>query len=206
MRVAVFASGRGSNFEALLESAQSPGFPAQLVLLVSDRANAAALQTAANAGLETFTFDPGSRRGEWSAEAVAAVRGALATHDIELICLAGFLRILPAELVRAFPDRIVNIHPSLLPLFPGLYPHAQALRAGVKVSGCTVHLVDDGVDTGPILAQASVPVLPHDDEESLAARVLEQEHRLYSEVVRAFGEGRVHVEGRLAHIHSGVSS
>ncbi|MCA9750805.1 MAG: phosphoribosylglycinamide formyltransferase [Gemmatimonadetes bacterium] len=143
-------------------------------------------------------MNPGTRRGAWTEEAVAHVLDQLAQRRIETICLAGFMRVLPAAVVRAFPSRILNIHPSLLPSFPGLHAPRQALRAGAKVSGCTVHFVDEGVDTGPMLLQAAVPVLPDDDEDRLAARVLEQEHRLFPRVLRWFAAGRLELDGARA--------
>ena len=205
MRVAVLASGRGSNFDALEGLAREPGSAARIVLVVCDKAGAAVTEKARAAGVEVFDLDPGTRRGDWAESGIAALLAALDAAGVEAICLAGFMRVLPAEIVRAYPNRILNIHPSLLPAFPGLRPQRQALRAGVKLSGCTVHLVDEGVDTGPILAQVAVPVLPGDDDGTLAARILEQEHRIYPEVLTALAEGRVKVEGRVASIETGVS-
>jgi phosphoribosylglycinamide formyltransferase-1 len=197
VRVAVLASGRGSNFDALLASTREPGSPARIVLLVTDRPGAVVAAKAERAGIAVAQVDPGTARGPWSAEAVAALRSVLAGHGIDIVCLAGFQRIVPAEIVRAFPARMLNVHPALLPAFPGLRAQRQALRAGVKVAGCTVHFVDEGVDTGPIVAQAAVPVHDDDDEETLSARILEQEHRIYPEALRRLAEGRVRVEGRV---------
>jgi phosphoribosylglycinamide formyltransferase-1 len=196
VRVGVLASGRGSNFDALLLSTREAGSPAEIVVVVSDRADAAVLEKARAASIPVEIIDPGTRRGPWTPEGIAATVARLHAHELDLICLAGFMRILPAEIVRAFPQAILNIHPSLLPAFPGTRPQRQALRAGVKVSGCTVHFVDEGVDTGPILLQRVVPVKPGDTEETLAARVLEQEHLAYPAAVRAVAEGRVEHEGR----------
>lgn len=200
MRVAIMASGRGSNFEALLRSTQEPGHPAEIVVLVSDREEAAALSIARAQGVETLVIDPGTRRGPWTDDAVASLLRALSQRGVEAICLAGFMRILPAEVVRAYPLRILNIHPSLLPSFPGVRAHRQVLKAGVKVTGCTVHLVDEGVDTGPIVAQRAVPVEPDDDEDTLAARVIVHERELYPEALRALAENRVRIEGRVARV------
>ena len=155
MRAAVLASGRGSNFDAL-ERACRAGSPARLVLLASDRPDAAVLAKARSAGIPTHVFDPGTRRGPWTADAIAALLAAFEAHRVQVLCLAGFMRILPPEIVRAYPGRILNIHPSLLPAFPGTHSHRQALAAGVKLTGCTVHLVDEGVDTGDNLYQAKI--------------------------------------------------
>jgi phosphoribosylglycinamide formyltransferase-1 len=202
MRVAVMASGRGSNFDALLAAARRPGFPARIVLLASDRADAPVLERARRAGVGVHVFDPGTPRGPWTDAAVASLLGVLNGHGVEAVCLAGFMRILPAAIVRAYPGRILNIHPSLLPAFPGTHAHRQVLRAGVKVSGCTVHLVDESVDTGPIVLQAAVEVLPDDTEETLAARVLEREHELYPKALEALAEERITVHGRAVRIRA----
>lgn len=196
MRVAVMASGRGSNFDALHAAAESPDSPFRIAVLVCDRPDAAVVPRAKGLGVPVFALDPGTPRGEWSAEGIASLRDALAAHGVEAVCLAGFMRILPGEVVREYRGRILNVHPSLLPAFPGLRPHRQALRAGVKVSGCTVHFVDEGVDTGAIALQATVPLRDDDTEDTLAARVLEQEHRIYPEAVRALATGRFRIEGR----------
>ncbi len=196
MRVAVMASGRGSNFDALFASARDSAGPERIVLLVTDKPEAPVLTRARDAGLDVEIVDPRTKRGPWDPAGVQDLLDVLRRHDIDLICLAGFMRILPEEIVRAYPHCILNIHPSLLPAFPGLRPQRQALRAGVKVSGCTVHFVDEGVDTGPIVLQATVPVLDDDDEDRLAARILEQEHRVYPAAVRAVAEGRLRIEGR----------
>lgn len=206
MRVAVMASGRGSNFDALLAAARDASGPVRIAVLISDKPQAPVVERAREAGLAVEIADPGTRRGTWTAEGVQGLLDALHRHDVELICLAGFMRILPVEIVRGFPDRILNIHPSLLPAFPGLRPQRQALEAGVKVSGCTVHLVDENVDTGPIVLQAAVPVRDDDDEDRLAARILEQEHRIYPAAVRAIAEGRLRIEGRRVHLESPTES
>ena len=143
-------------------------------------------------------FDPGTPRGPWTPSGLKALLDGLAAHDVEAICLAGFMRIVPVEIVRAFAGRILNVHPALLPAFPGTHAPRKALEAGVKVAGCTVHLVDEGVDTGPIVMQAAVPVLPDDTEETLSARILEREHEIYPAALRALAEGRITVEGRRA--------
>lgn len=196
MRLAVMASGRGSNFDALLAAARRPGSPYEIVVLVCDRPDAAVLPRAEAMAVPVVRLDPGTRRGPWAPSRVETLLSTLDGYRVDTICLAGFMRILPADIVRRFPGRILNIHPSLLPSFPGLHPQRQALLAGVKISGCTVHLVDEGVDTGPIVMQAAVPVHEDDTEDTLAARILEQEHRIYPEAVRALAGGKVHIDGR----------
>jgi phosphoribosylglycinamide formyltransferase-1 len=194
VRVAVLASGRGSNLQAILEAAVSPRFPASVVLVVSDREQARALDRARHHAVPAIVLDP-KAYGERAAYD-AALRALLDEHRIDLVCLAGFLRILGAEVVRAFAGRILNIHPSLLPAFPGLAAQRQALEYGVKLAGATVHFVDEGIDTGPIVLQASVPVLADDTEASLSARILAEEHRLYPEAIRLFAAGGLRIVGR----------
>jgi phosphoribosylglycinamide formyltransferase 1 len=188
-RVAVLASGSGTNLQALLDH------PAiGVVLVVSDRGDAGALSRARDAGVEALHLDPrafGSREDHDT----ALVR-LLQDRGIDLVCLAGYMRILSPVAVRAFDGRIVNVHPSLLPAFPGAHAVRDALDWGVKVTGCTVHVVDEEVDHGPILAQEPVPVRKDDDEESLHARIQAVEHRLYPETVQAWLEGRLRVGGR----------
>jgi phosphoribosylglycinamide formyltransferase 1 len=193
LRVGVLASGRGSNLQALLDATRTSDFPARVVVVIADRERAQALERAAAAGVEALFFDP-KAYGDRSAYD-AALLACLEDHGVELVCLAGFMRILSPTFVRALRGRLVNVHPSLLPAFPGLHAQQQALERGVKISGVTVHFVDEGVDTGPIIAQASVPVHDDDTEASLAARILVEEHRVYPEVVRLFAEGRVRLVG-----------
>ncbi|MBY0336023.1 MAG: phosphoribosylglycinamide formyltransferase [Acetobacteraceae bacterium] len=178
-RLAVLISGRGSNMQALAEAAADPAYPAELVLVLSNRADAAGLAWAAARGLPTAVVESRAHRGDRAAFE-AAMQRVLTAHGVEWIALAGFMRVLTEGFVAAWQGRMINIHPSLLPAFPGLDTHARALEAGVKLHGCTVHLVSPGVDEGPILAQAAVPVRPDDTEVSLAARVLAEEHRLYA--------------------------
>jgi phosphoribosylglycinamide formyltransferase-1 len=190
LKVGVLISGRGSNLQALMDAAADPAYPAEIVLVASNRPDAAGLARAANAGIAHRTITESDRRS-FAAEADAALR----QSGVELVALAGFMRILDAGFVDAWRDRLVNIHPSLLPAFPGLHPQRQALAAGVKFSGCTVHFVRPAVDTGPIIAQAVVPVLPGDDETTLADRILAAEHRLYPMAVRLYAEGRLRIDG-----------
>ena len=194
LRVAVLASGRGSNLGAILDAAAAPAFPAEVALVVSDRERAAALERARLAGVPWVFLDPKSHGDREAYD--AALLALLRAREIGLVCLAGFMRILGPELVRAFLGRVLNIHPSLLPAFPGLDAQRQALAYGVKISGATVHFVDEGVDTGPIVLQASVPVLPDDTESTLSARILAEEHRLYPEAIRLFAGGRLRISGR----------
>jgi phosphoribosylglycinamide formyltransferase-1 len=200
VRVAVLASGRGSNFQAILAATRAPDFPAEVVLLVSDKKTAPALEYALLAGIATAVVDPRTRRGQWDPAAIDDLLRVLAEHSTEAICLAGFMRIVPAEILRSYPQRVLNIHPALLPSFPGLHGQRQAVRHGVKIAGCTVHFVDEGVDTGPIILQAAVPVLQDDTEETLAARILTEEHRLYPEAVRLLAQRRLSVEGRVVRV------
>ncbi|WBV42365.1 phosphoribosylglycinamide formyltransferase [Pseudoroseomonas cervicalis] len=196
-RTAILISGRGSNMAALLEAAADAGYPADIALVLSNRADAAGLARAAAAGIPTAVVE--SRPfGRDRAAFEAAMEQVLAAHGVELIALAGFMRVLTEGFTTRWEGRMLNIHPSLLPAFPGLDTHARALAAGVRLHGCTVHLVTPGVDEGPILAQAAVPVLPGDDEASLAARVLQQEHLLYPAALAwvATGQARL-AEGRV---------
>jgi phosphoribosylglycinamide formyltransferase 1 len=185
MRLGVLISGRGSNLQALIDGCVDPTYPAEVAIVVSNRADAAGLARAATAGIPS-TVIPRGDRVSFAAEADALLR----EHRVDLVCLAGFMRILDSGFVEAWRDRMVNIHPSLLPTFPGLHAQRQALAAGVRFTGCTVHFVRPEIDTGPIIAQAVVPVLPDDNEVSLAARILAAEHRLYPLAVRLIAEGR----------------
>ena len=187
LRVGVLASGRGSNLQAILDATRLPEFPARVVVVIADRERALALERAAGAGVPGVFLDPKAYGDREAYD--AALLACLDEHGVELVCLAGFMRILGAAFVRRLRGRLINIHPSLLPAFPGLHAQRQALDHGVKVAGVTVHFVDEGVDTGPIIAQASVPVRDDDTEESLSERILVQEHRLYPDVIRRFAEG-----------------
>lgn len=192
--VAVLASGRGSNLQAILDAAARPGFPARVALVVSDRERAVALERAAAAGVRGVFLNPKDFADRAAFD--AALSRLLEDAGIGLVCLAGFMRILGAAFVRSWHGRMLNVHPSLLPAFPGLAAQQQALDYGVKVAGATVHFVDEGVDTGPIVLQASVPVRDTDTEESLSERILVEEHRLYPEAIRLFAEGRLRIAGR----------
>jgi phosphoribosylglycinamide formyltransferase-1 len=194
LALGVLASGRGSNLQALLEACARPGFPARVAVVISDRERAPALEHARGAGVEALWVNP-KDFGDREAFDLALVHE-LRSRGVGLVCHAGFMRILSPAYVRAFAGRALNVHPSLLPAFPGLHAQRQALDHGAKVSGATVHFIDEGVDTGPIVLQAAVPVEPSDTEETLSARILVEEHRLYPEAVRLFAEGRLHIQGR----------
>jgi len=194
LRVGVLASGRGSNLQALLDAGSRPDYPARVVVVVSDREDARALARARAAGVSSLFVNPKDHGDRPAYDAV--LTKTLEHHEVGLVCLAGFLRILSPVFVRAWQGRLMNIHPSLLPAFPGLHAQRQALDHGVRIAGATVHFVDEGVDTGPIVLQAAVPVEATDTEETLAARILIEEHRIYPEAVRLFAEGRLHVTGR----------
>jgi phosphoribosylglycinamide formyltransferase-1 len=187
-RVGILISGRGSNMAALIAASRDPAFPAEVVLVLSNRPEAAGLAAARTAGVRTACIDHRDF-GRDRASHEAAIDAALRAADVEIVCLAGYMRMLTPFLVDAWAGRMLNIHPSLLPAFPGLSTHARALAAGVKLHGCTVHLVTQEMDAGPILAQAAVPVLPHDTEDELAARVLRQEHAIYPVALAAFAAG-----------------
>jgi phosphoribosylglycinamide formyltransferase 1 len=189
-QLGILISGRGSNMVALADAVRDARIPrAAVALVISDQANAAGLTRAKERGLETLVIERrGRSREDHDREIIAALR----ERQIDLVCLAGYMRLLAPEFIAAFPNRILNIHPSLLPAFPGLHPHKEALDAGVTSSGCTVHYVDETLDGGPIIAQREVPVLPGDTEEALAARILVEEHRLYAEAVREVIESSSH--------------
>jgi formyltetrahydrofolate-dependent phosphoribosylglycinamide formyltransferase len=187
-RTAVLISGRGSNLAALLAAAREPDYPAEISLVVSNRALALGLDHAAAGGVPSTVIDHRPYRGDRAAHE-AAIDAALREAAIELVCLAGYMRLLTPLLVDPWAGRMLNVHPSLLPAFPGLNTHARALAAGVKLHGCTVHLVTAATDEGPILAQAAVPVLPGDSPDTLAVRVLAQEHVIYPLALRLLAGG-----------------
>lgn len=188
-RVGVLISGRGSNLAALIRAAATPDYPADIALVISNRADAKGLSLAAEAGVRTSVIEHRPFKSDRAAHE-ATIDAMLREHNIDIVCLAGYMRLLTPFLVARWAGRMLNVHPSLLPAFPGLDTHARALEAGVKLHGCTVHLVTDATDAGPILAQAAVPVLPGDDEDSLAARVLAQEHRIYPMALALLASGR----------------
>lgn len=194
MRTAVLASGRGSNLQALLEAAQKGEIPIEIVTVGSDQADALALKRAQAAGISIRVFLSADYPDRWAQEEDILIW--LRENKADLLLLAGYMRVLSREFIRQVKIPILNIHPSLLPAFPGLHAQRQAVDYGVKVSGCTVHFVDEGLDSGPIILQETVPVFPDDTEESLANRILEVEHRLYPEAVRLLAAGRLKVQDR----------
>lgn len=198
IRLAVLVSGRGSNLEAILKVAAAGRLNAQPVLVLSDNPQAPALRLAQAYGVPVLGVSPREVGGR--EPFFRLVEEKLVEARVDLVALAGFMRLLPPWLVARFRWRILNIHPSLLPAFPGLDAPRQALEYGVRVSGCTVHFVDEGVDSGPIVLQAAVPVLPDDTPETLAARIRQEEHRIYPEAIRLFAEGRLAIDGRRVRI------
>lgn len=192
-RLAILLSGRGSNFEAIANNVASGAIEASIAVVISNRPEARGLDIARQRGLDTLVLPSrGMDREAYDRRLIDGLR----PFQPDLICLAGFMRLLSAAFVREFPNRILNIHPSLLPAFSGLDAQHQALAYGVKVSGCTVHFVDEYLDAGPILLQAAVPVHDRDTEETLSARILEEEHRIYSEAIRIALSGRYRIDGR----------
>jgi phosphoribosylglycinamide formyltransferase 1 len=193
-RVAILISGRGSNMAALIKAAEASDYPAEIVVVVSNRADAAGLERAKASGVATAVIE--SRPfGKDRAGFEAALQAVLDQHRVELICLGGFMRLFTADFVRRWYGKMLNIHPSLLPSFPGLDPHGQALRAGVKISGATVHFVIPETDAGPILMQGAVGVSDHDTSETLSERILEVEHRIYPDALRLLATGAVKLDG-----------
>ena len=193
-RIGVLLSGRGSNFEALAESVAAGRIPsAEIAIVISNKPDARGLERAKSRGIETRLIpSKGLEREAYDRQVVAVLR----EHKVDLICLAGYMRLLSPYFVAEFPQRILNIHPSLLPSFPGLESQKQALDYGVKVAGCTVHFVDENLDAGPIIVQAVVPVQDTDDEHVLSERILKEEHRIYTEAVKIVLEGKFKIVGR----------
>ena len=204
LKVGVLISGRGSNLLALMAACAEADYPAEIVLVISNRPAAAGLEHARAAGLPVATIDHEAFDDRESFD--AALTAALEAAGVELVCLAGFMRLLTEGFVGHWRDRMINIHPALLPSFPGLDTHERALEAGVKLHGCTVHYVRHEMDTGPIVGQAAVPVLADDDADDLAARVLEAEHRLYPACLRLVAEGRVGIDGETAQLEDAEPS
>jgi phosphoribosylglycinamide formyltransferase 1 len=195
-RAAILISGRGSNMAALIDAAKVSDFPAEIAVVISNRGDALGLVTASESGVPTLTIES-KRFGKDRAAFEVALQAALDQHKVELICLGGFMRLFTGEFVKAWYGKMLNIHPSLLPSFPGLDPHGQALRAGVKLSGASVHFVIPETDAGPIVMQGAVTVADDDTPETLAARVIGIEHRIYPEALRLLASGRLRLEGDL---------
>ena len=192
-KLGILLSGRGSNFEAIADSIQARRLPAEIAIVISNRAEAPGLESARRRGLNArLIASKGRTREDHDAEVVAALQQA----QVDFVCLAGYMRLLSPAFIRAFPNRILNIHPSLLPAFPGLDAQKQAVEYGVKVSGCTVHFVDEHLDHGAIILQKTVPVLEDDDDRTLSARILKQEHIAYTEALQMLLAGECEVQGR----------
>lgn len=194
LKIGVLASGRGSNFQALIDAIESNKIKAEIRLLIVDRPDAFAIERAKKHSIEYLYIDPVkySTKNDFYIE----IANQLKKRDVELVVLAGFMRVVKKPLIDAYPNRIMNIHPALLPSFPGLHGQRDAVDYGVRISGCTVHFVDEGVDTGPIIIQAAVAVSPDDEEDTLSQRILKLEHKIYPEAVRLYSEGRLKIEGR----------
>jgi phosphoribosylglycinamide formyltransferase-1 len=204
LRIGVLASGRGSNFQSIIDETESKRLKAHMALLITDNPSAFAIERAKKYAIEYLVMMPKDYNSK--DDYFAKIAEELKKRDIGLIVLAGFMRIVGKPLIDAFPYRIMNIHPALLPAFPGLHGQRQALKYGVKISGCTVHFVDEGMDTGPIIIQAAVPVFQDDTEETLSERILRYEHKIYPEAIRLFSEGRLEVQGRTVMIKEHVRS
>jgi phosphoribosylglycinamide formyltransferase-1 len=204
IRIGVLVSGRGSNLQAIIDTIEHGALAAEIAVVISDQAGAFALERARKHNIPAVHVSAGGYRGkreEYDALLVQELR----KRSADLVILAGFMRVISKVMVGAFPNRIMNIHPALLPSFPGLHVQKAAIEHGVKFSGCTVHFVDEGMDTGPIIIQAVVPVLDGDTEDTLAARILKQEHRIFPRAIQLFAEGRLRVEGRRVLIAGGRS-
>ncbi len=198
LRLGVLASGRGSNLQAIIDAIDQRRLNAVLAVVISNKADAPALERARRCGTPAIFLDPKATSGREAYD--GAILECLRKHDVELVVLAGYMKIVTPILLDAYSNRMMNIHPSLLPSFPGLAAQRQALEWGVKMAGCTVHFVTEGVDAGPIIRQATVPVYEDDTEESLSARILLEEHRLYPEAIQLYAENRLLVEGRRVRI------
>lgn len=205
LRVAVLASGRGSNLQAIIDAIEAGQVQATIVAVISNKKDAVALERARKHAIQAIFVDPKPFAGQPdSREAYdRALLALLQEHNVELVLLAGYMKIVTAVLVNAYANRMMNIHPSLLPSFPGLDVQKKAIDWGCKLAGCTVHFVTEGVDEGPIIVQAAVPILDQDTPETLAARILEQEHKIYPRAVQLFAEGRLRVDGRRVLIDQG---
>jgi phosphoribosylglycinamide formyltransferase-1 len=204
-RVAILISGRGSNMAALIRAAAVQDFPAEIAVVISNRADARGLEKAQASGVPTLVIES-KPFGKDRAAFEVALQAALDQHGVDLICLGGFMRLFTAEFVQHWYGRMLNIHPSLLPSFPGLDPHGQALRAGVKISGATVHFVIPQTDAGPILMQGAVAVSDHDTAETLSERILEVEHRIYPEALRLLANNQVRLDGEICRTMVGAGA
>ncbi|HEY6010661.1 MAG TPA: phosphoribosylglycinamide formyltransferase [Nitrospirota bacterium] len=205
VKVGVLVSGRGSNLQAIIDNIEAGRLSAEIAVVISDQPDAFSLERARKHNIPAVHLSAKGYKGKREAYDELLVRELL-KHQVELVCLAGFMRIITPALINAFPDRILNIHPALLPAFPGLHVQKAALEHGAKFSGCTVHFVDENMDTGPIIIQAVVPILDNDTEDTLSARILEQEHTIYSRAIQLYAEGRLRREGRRIILSDGAAS
>ena len=199
MRLAVLVSGRGTNLQALIDACNQSDYPAEISVVISNKPGVAALERAAKAGIKAVTVN--HKDFDTKADFEAAMQAVLEDSKVQLVCLAGFMRLLSADFVNSWRDRLINIRPSLLPSFRGLDTHARAIEAGVKITGCTIHYVRPEMDEGPIILQGAVPVMDNDTPESLGARVLDVENQLYPEAVRRIAEGAIRITGHKAATH-----
>jgi len=206
LKIGVLASGRGSNFQAIIDEIENKNLKASIEILITDNPSAFAIERAERHNINHMFINPEDFAAK--DEFFKKIADELKSRGVDLVILAGFMRIVRKPLIDAFPDRIMNIHPALLPAFPGMHGQRQALDYGVKISGCTVHFVDGGMDTGPVIIQAAVPVMSDDTEDTLSERILSFEHKIYPEAVRLFSEGRLEIKGRKVVIknHSAVIS
>jgi phosphoribosylglycinamide formyltransferase 1 len=204
VRIGVLVSGRGSNLQAIIDTIETGALSAELAVVISDQADAYSLERAKKHNIPAVHVSAKGYKGKRS-EYDALLVKELQDRGAELVCLAGFMRIITPTLIAAFPHRILNIHPSLLPAFPGLHVQKAAIDHGAKFSGCTVHFVDEGMDTGPIIIQAVVPILDNDTEDSLSERILRQEHKIYSHAIQLYAEGRLTIDGRRVSVINGIT-
>ena len=202
IKLGVLVSGRGSNLQAIIDNIEKGLLPAEIAVVISDQPDAYSLERARKHNITAIHISAKGYRGKRDAYDALLVTE-FRKNNVELVCLAGFMRIITPTLIKAFPNRILNIHPALLPAFPGLHVQKAALDHGVKFSGCTVHFVDEGMDTGPIIIQAVVPILDNDTEDSLSERILKQEHKIYSRAINLYAEGRLKIDGRRVLVNGG---
>lgn len=200
LKIGALASGRGTNLQAIIDSIKKGYLQAEIAVVISNKKDAPALERASKEGIDTVYVDPSAFKDSTSYD--LEILDILKRYNVDLVVLVGYMRIVTGPLIDAYRNRIMNVHPALLPSFPGMSAQGQALEYGVKIAGCTVHFVEEGVDKGPIIAQAAVPVLEGDTEESLSARILKEEHKLFPHAIRLFEEGRVSVSGRRVAINS----
>ena len=205
VKLGVLVSGRGSNLQAIIDNIEKGALAAELAVVISDQADAYSLERAKKHNIPAVHISAIGYKGKRDEYDALLIRE-LQKHHVELVVLAGFMRIITPTLLKAFPNRVMNIHPALLPSFPGLHVQKAAIEHGAKFSGCTVHFVDEGMDTGPIIIQAVVPILDNDTEDTLSARILKQEHKIYSRAIQLYAEGKLKVEGRRVLMPDGRTS